>query len=396
MRSLAIPLAFAVAGCASLPDDGALICGPDPAHQCPAGFHCADDSRCYRTGHDPDLGMVGPDDMGGTPTDDMTGDMAGAGGDMATYVGAWKRYAMTSSPTTLTQPRFVWGTSATDLYLVATDSAASNRDSIWHSVDGVNWSEQYALSAAGNVNQIWGPSPTDLYAVGTNVWLHSTGNGTWAAGPNIFPAGTTCTSPNSIAGFDATNFYIAQCKDASNNNAVFHMKPAGGVMETTGAGAPGLLWGPDPTSVYGVSGLFTTPLLYHTDGGGTWTTTSTPCAPTGVWGSSANNVYVIGACGTLGGTLQDQVWLVKTDGTVNTVPQLSVSQTSLFTFIAGTSASDIYVGSPVYQYAGGGNWAQIAPFATATDTFEHLWAASANNKYLTAQAGAAGIIWIYQ
>src|SRR5437764_8752641 len=52
---------------------------------------------------------IGVDDMTDTAGDmgpDST-DMSSAGGDMAMYVGMWKRYAMTSSPTTLQSPRFI-------------------------------------------------------------------------------------------------------------------------------------------------------------------------------------------------------------------------------------------------------------------------------------------------
>jgi len=55
------------AGCAALPDDGALQCNPNPARACPQGFECASDGRCYREGHAPDLG---------------TADMSGVGSDM--------------------------------------------------------------------------------------------------------------------------------------------------------------------------------------------------------------------------------------------------------------------------------------------------------------------------
>jgi sugar lactone lactonase YvrE len=70
--------ALVAAGCASLPDDGALMCSADSAHRCPSGFHCADDNRCYRDGHDPDLG-VDTSDMSGD-----TSDLAGqdGGGDL--------------------------------------------------------------------------------------------------------------------------------------------------------------------------------------------------------------------------------------------------------------------------------------------------------------------------
>ena len=63
MRALAIALTCGLlasgllacglfASCAALPMDGALQCGPDPAHPCPDGFDCVD-SRCYRHGHGP-------------------------------------------------------------------------------------------------------------------------------------------------------------------------------------------------------------------------------------------------------------------------------------------------------------------------------------------------------
>jgi hypothetical protein len=53
MRAVALALACAsLVSCASLPMDGALQCGPDPAHACPDGFDCVD-SRCYRHGHGP-------------------------------------------------------------------------------------------------------------------------------------------------------------------------------------------------------------------------------------------------------------------------------------------------------------------------------------------------------
>jgi hypothetical protein len=42
-----------VTGCVSLPQNGAIKCGPDPAHACPSGFHCASNSTCWRNNQDP-------------------------------------------------------------------------------------------------------------------------------------------------------------------------------------------------------------------------------------------------------------------------------------------------------------------------------------------------------
>jgi hypothetical protein len=56
MKRIILAVAMACCGCVSLPQNGALKCGFDPAHACPSGFHCASDSTCWRTNQDPSGG----------------------------------------------------------------------------------------------------------------------------------------------------------------------------------------------------------------------------------------------------------------------------------------------------------------------------------------------------
>jgi len=58
MLAVLILAATASAGCVSLPENGALKCGPNPAHPCPSGFHCALDGTCWRGEQNPDGGSV--------------------------------------------------------------------------------------------------------------------------------------------------------------------------------------------------------------------------------------------------------------------------------------------------------------------------------------------------
>lgn len=71
MRLAAAALVLlAAAGCAEPPADGALACGSNAAHSCPASFSCVA-GRCYRAGHAPedmtaavaDEDMAAPGDM---------------------------------------------------------------------------------------------------------------------------------------------------------------------------------------------------------------------------------------------------------------------------------------------------------------------------------------------
>jgi hypothetical protein len=55
MRALAVALLLS-GGCTAPPRDGALACGPNVDHPCPAGYACVND-RCYTAGHEFDLAV---------------------------------------------------------------------------------------------------------------------------------------------------------------------------------------------------------------------------------------------------------------------------------------------------------------------------------------------------
>src|SRR5689334_12841118 len=64
MRLAVVVAAVALSGCLHPnPVDGAIICSV-PARECPDGYHCATDDRCWSDGHDPDGGASDDGSMG--------------------------------------------------------------------------------------------------------------------------------------------------------------------------------------------------------------------------------------------------------------------------------------------------------------------------------------------
>lgn len=64
MKSLMLLLVvIAEGGCVSSPQNGALKCGPDPAHPCPNGYHCAPNHTCWQNNLNPSLDLAAPSDM---------------------------------------------------------------------------------------------------------------------------------------------------------------------------------------------------------------------------------------------------------------------------------------------------------------------------------------------
>lgn len=68
MKRLGPTLVALTVGCVSLPQNGALKCGPSQAHPCPSGFHCASNQTCWRDGQNP---TDGSSDMAVAAASDM-------------------------------------------------------------------------------------------------------------------------------------------------------------------------------------------------------------------------------------------------------------------------------------------------------------------------------------
>jgi photosystem II stability/assembly factor-like uncharacterized protein len=141
----------------------------------------------------------------------------------------------------------VWGTSASNVYVVAWDGAYGV---ILRSDNGgKNWSPVHTGDKPyPYLTGIWGSSADDLYAVGFGVILHSRDGGkSWSASEHA-------TGPGS-AGY-------------------------------------GGIWGTGPGDVYLTADGY---VFHSTDGGATWPELRSPMIKTGaVWGSGPGDVYVLG------------------------------------------------------------------------------------------------------
>jgi len=140
-----------------------------------------------------------------------------------------------------------------------------------------------------------------------------------------------------------------------------------------------IIWGSSANDVYIVGETGT--ILRSTNGGTTWTPQTSGTTETlhAVWGSSANDVYISGALGTI---------LHSTDSGTTWTPQTS-GVTEPLTFIWGSAANDIYacgtVGTILHSTDGGTTWTPQT--SGTTETLRGIWGSSANDIYISGDNG---------
>jgi hypothetical protein len=363
MRSTIIALTF-VAGCASPPADGALTCDTDPAGRCPTNFHCADDGRCYRDGHDPDLAMASGDDMGTVEGNDLSGipspdlwtppadlsqlpaDLSGpftwtaatgiTGNLRAGFalqrnnvyvVGDGNLVLHSSGDGTWSAPintgisggtwNAIWGDRATgDLWLCGSNGTPSAI--IVHTKDGTTWNTETQSTSLGSAClAIWGSSSTDVYASGNGangLLVHSTGTGVWG------------TAIGGLQPLPSPAHYWLGIGGSSSSNVVFVGGPD--IYRYTGSGGINREFQNASTTVvnYSVAAVSTVDLyvgtdhgVYYSKGNGTWTGQMTTATLTRVWGSGPTDIYA--ANGGCNHSIGDGTWTAITTGVmyVNTV-----------------------------------------------------------------------------
>lgn len=372
MRGVVIAL-FAFSGCAPLPQDGAVLCGPDPTHACPEGFDCIA-GACYRHGHHPaemtdmgasesadmtvaengDMASAAPDDMAGERAADMTpmpSDLSGPftwtkANVTGNFFGVWERSPSdvwvvgagglimhSNGDGTWSAP--ITGIPAQDLHTIWGDPVTGDiwvggaSNTLLHTSDGVHWSQETLSQQLGAVLSIWGTDHNNIWASGngaTGLLVHSTGNGVWGTAAGLQPnagnhyflgiggSGPTeifAVGGNEIYKFNGTGWF----KDYtdSNTNTVF--------QSVTAVSA---------TSIYATAGTG----MFYSVGNGQWTNQTASTSWGSVWGSSASDIYATG-----GGAYP---------GLAHSIGNGSWSQESLSgqcygRAIFGTSKDDIYV-----------------------------------------------------
>jgi predicted outer membrane repeat protein len=278
----------------------------------------------------------------------------------------------------------VWGSSARDVYAVG---ATVHAPLLFHN-DGSGWSNASPALPAGwlaiHLFGIWGLSASDVYAVGAGfdaagnqvpLLYHNDGNGWTAAGLSL-PAGWNYGHLLSMWGSSASDVYTVGWA----YNAVGYRMPLLYHNDGTGWTEAALslpagwlsgqlfgVWGSGANDIYAVGqgvGEFgeAFPLFYHNDGSG-WRAAS-PSLPDGwglfsplygvwgIWGSSANDVYVVGSAIDAAGNQVPLLYHNDGSGWREASPSLPAEWSSAYLrSVWGSSAEDIYAVGWAYDVA---------------------------------------------
>ncbi len=304
-------------------------------------------------GNGHDMAQAGAQDMD-LPADGGVVDM--------TQPPAWQ-----PQPSATTQSlRGVWGSSATDVYVVGLQGT------ILHSRgDGV-WTAQTS-GTTKDLNAIWGSGPHDLYAAG-DVLLHSTGDGTWT--PQTAPSGLM-----GVWGSAANDLYVAGVFGISHSTgdgtwtALSQPEPWGGYFHARGTSA---------TDVYAVGGFIN--LNDPSKGGGvahlangqwSWTRLSPPDEMKDIAFTSAG-AFIVGLSG--------QIWAQPSGGSTFT-QQTSPVPWDLQAVWADDAGTLWAVGGSgsVLRSSGDGHWTSEASLC-ALDLWG-VWGSGAHDVYAVGDNG---------
>jgi hypothetical protein len=295
----------------------------------------------------------------------------------------------------------VWGSSATDVFVVGQFFTEDDFGSVIRHFDGTGWVEQ--LSEVDlQLQGVWGSSASDVYAVGFDFFqpdaarvLHFDGT-RWSEVPG-FTAGQfeESVALQSVWGSSATDvFAVGSAFDGEFNlSAIFHFDGSNWLrVPVTGTVAPGLadVWGSSPTDVYAVGrndvAEPATGVILRYDGT-RWAPVleQEGLALSAVWGSSASDVFAAGF--RVEGPEEDpQIigTILHFDG--NSWSPASLPATGVLNEVWGSSATDVFsVGEAgVILHYDGTAWTAITP---TTSNLLGIWGSSLSDAFAVGEAG---------
>jgi hypothetical protein len=295
----------------------------------------------------------------------------------------------------------VWGSSATDVFVVGEEDTETEIASVIRHYDGTAWGAQLRKTNLV-LRAVWGSSATDVYAVGSDAEssaarvLHYDGT-QWTEVRGFEPGEFEVFGFESVWGSSSTDVYaVGSTFDGLfEESLIFHFDGTDWRrVPVPGRVLPSLMdvWGSSATDVYAVGQNDEEPpstgVVLHFDG-----TTWAPVlqrqgfAPLSVWGSSAADVFVAGF--QVEGTNEDvRVFgrIFHYDGTAwarMTLP----SGVGVLHGIWGSSASDVFsVGDDgaVLHYDGTA-WTLTRPTGRI---LLGVWGSSPSDVFAVGEAGA--------
>jgi hypothetical protein len=221
----------------------------------------------------------------------------------------------------------IWGTGPTNVWTVGKSGTIAN-------YNGSTWSTNTFLPASGACcyNAVWGTGSNNIVAVGQGGLVATYNGTTWTV------SGTRIATGNltSVWGTGSTYFAVADDGTAymsTNSGATW-----GAAMTFTPANANGLtgVFGTSASNVWNTGAAGT---VYEYTTGPGWAHPSpangTATAFQGTWLTSATDVYAVGAAGAVQ-HFNGSVWL-----------PMAPPVTSLLLSIYGTAAQNVYVAGDV-------------------------------------------------
>ncbi len=300
--------------------------------------------------------------------------------------------------------------------------------SLWQ-FDGGAWTEMLCDSH-DDVSSLWGSSAADVFAVGggwwnssgqilhydgrswTRVWTTPSRNtGVWGSSPSdVFVVGGLWPTTGHIWHYDGTHWTAMSCPSAArtllgvwgnSSSDVFAVGLSGTVLHYDGDSWSTMssgtswdlagIWGSSASDVFAVGGgsggadaTHDTPwsefVILHYDGS-RWSTaySGTSFELCGVWGSSATDVFAVGARGSAGGNI------LHYDGSAWS--PMSTNTPFDFFGIWGTSSTDVFAtGSPgAILHYDGKSWTWL--ISGVTQGLSAVWGSSPSNVFAVGMSG---------
>ena len=242
----------------------------------------------------------------------------------------------------------IWGSSATNVFAIGYNYNTNGDTSVILHYDGSTWSTMES-STEIFFNDIWGSSGSDVFVVGNGSIIHYDGSG-WSTMEGVTGAkGVWGSSGSDVFTFGSSYFHYDGTTWTEMETGIatedFH---------------PLDIWGSSATDVYVVGGgpglyFFEKPRIIHYDGSGWSEVYRDMEGPydgryTGVWGSSATNVFVTES-GEDFPSMSPYGGIINSDGT--NWPGIYTSLTPL-NRVWGLSSSDVFAvgGGSIYRYDG--------------------------------------------
>jgi photosystem II stability/assembly factor-like uncharacterized protein len=310
----------------------------------------------------------------------------------------------------------IWGTGDGVLFAVGQQDEDLLQGMVLRSTDGgATWTDVPG-SYGGPVYSGWGLSSTDFYAVGSLVFMRWDGSAWSYPGMAAYAGGAFQASwtPDNTLVFavggeynEARGVYEGLISRSTDGGATWTRTLFPGPIGMSLQG----IWGTSANDVYVVGDDAGDGIILHSaNGGDSWQEVPVPTADTrqlySVWGSAANDVYVAGLqfnavtgryeALILHSTNGGATWAMTTHGS-------PVAHGRALTSIWGTSAAELYAVGWDYEYGanvvrgltmrstdGGASWASVVLDGAVAGRLSGVWAAPGAGAYAVGNRAIPG------